>query len=137
MKSNRKRGTSPERLLAKAMRTLGVSFKQHRRDLPGVPDFVFARAKVAVFCDGDFWHGRNWRARRACLLRGSNPDYWIRKILSNRKRDRLVTRQLEALGWRLKRVWESSVRSDALGVARQVERMVRRIPSARLSRNKG
>jgi len=125
MRANRKTGTSPERTLGKALRALGLSFTSHGSELPGTPDFVFKRARVVVFCDGDFWHGRNWRARRAKLIRGTNPDYWIPKILSNRRRDRLVTRRVEALGWRVLRVWESDVRRDPGRVAQRIGRVLR------------
>lgn len=125
MRSNRRTGTVPERLLARALRSIRLSFASHASELPGTPDFVFARARVVVFCDGDFWHGRNWRVRRASLIRGANPDYWIPKILSNRRRDRVITRRLEALDWGVLRVWESEVRRSPTAVARRIESAVR------------
>ena len=76
--------------------------------LPGKPDFVFPRSRVAVFVDGDFWHG-NPKMKR---LPKSNTDYWREKIRSNRARDRKVNRALEALGWRVVRIWESSLRDE-------------------------
>jgi DNA mismatch endonuclease (patch repair protein) len=88
--------------------------------LPGRPDLVLPSAKLAVFCDGDFWHGRDWRARRRRLAQGANASYWIPKILANRARDRRVSRQLLALGWAVVRVWESDVVKDAHKVAQQL-----------------
>ena len=70
---------------------------------------MFSHEKVAVFADGDFWHGRNLAKRLRSLSRGHNSDYWIKKIRSNVTRDRRVRRQLEALGWHVVRVWESEI----------------------------
>jgi DNA mismatch endonuclease (patch repair protein) len=73
----------------------------------GKPDFVFPFVRVAVFIDGDFWHG-NPKKRR---LPKSNIEYWTRKIESNKKRDRLVSRTLRRRGWRVLRIWESDLRN--------------------------
>jgi len=78
-------------------------------DLPGRPDVVITGHRVAVFCDGDFWHGRDWARRRAMLLRGSNSKYWVAKILANRKRDRINTHALSRLGWTVVRLWETDI----------------------------
>ncbi len=92
--------------------------------LPGRPDLAFIRCKVAVFCDGDFWHGRNWSLRRRRLARGSHPRYWIAKIKRNRERDREVVRSLRQLGWLVIRVWESDVLKNAEVAARRIARVV-------------
>jgi DNA mismatch endonuclease, patch repair protein len=121
-RGNKKTGTQPERLLEAALRRLRLSFRAHIAHLPGNPDIVFSRARVAVFCDGDFWHGRNWAERKAKLSRGANADYWLAKIERNRARDRAVGRELRAMGWRVVRVWESDVRKNADRVARAIVR---------------
>jgi DNA mismatch endonuclease, patch repair protein len=113
-------GTHPERLLEQAFRELGLSFKRHVARLPGNPDLVFSAQRVAVFCDGDFWHGRHWAKRKAKLSSGRNADYWVAKINRNRARDRIVARELESLGWVSVRVWESDVRRAPDRVARIV-----------------
>ena len=66
-------------------------------------------ARVAVFCDGDFWHGRNWPRLRTQLARRANSTYWIAKIGANRTRDRRQTNLLRRLGWSVVRVWETDV----------------------------
>jgi DNA mismatch endonuclease, patch repair protein len=73
--------------------------------LPGKPDFVFATERVAVFVDGDFWHGNPKKFR----LPRSNTTYWTAKILGNRRRDRAVNRMLRLAGWRVIRFWQSSL----------------------------
>jgi DNA mismatch endonuclease (patch repair protein) len=86
---------------------------------------VLARPRIALFCDGDFWHGHNWRARKAKLSRGSNSAYWLAKIATNRQRDRLHNRALEREGWLVLRVWESTVKTNPARVAAFVARLAR------------
>ena len=118
--SNRRQNTAPELLLRKALWSAGIRYRLHVKHLPGCPDLVIAAARVAIFCDGDFWHGRHWRRRKEKLEAGWNAEYWVRKIASNRRRDRLVTRQLRQLGWRVVRVWESDVRGNSELVASRI-----------------
>jgi DNA mismatch endonuclease (patch repair protein) len=95
----------------------------HVPGLPGKPDIVFARARLVVFCDGDFWHGRRSRERLAKLSRGSNAPYWTAKIASNVARDRRNTRLLRAAGWTVIRLWETDILRDVL---RETEKVVAR-----------
>jgi DNA mismatch endonuclease (patch repair protein) len=88
--------------------------------LPGRPDVVFSGARLAVFCDGDFWHGRDWASRRQKLGQGTNSAYWLAKIQRNMERDRQNTRRLQEMGWTVLRFWESQIRSDPTGVTRTV-----------------
>lgn len=108
-RASRKQATKCEMRLRRSIRKRGLRFETNVSSLPGCPDLVFAREKVAVFADGDFWHGRRLAKRLGTLARGHNSDYWIGKIRSNVNRDRRVRRQLEALGWRVIRVWESEI----------------------------
>jgi DNA mismatch endonuclease (patch repair protein) len=73
----------------------------------GRPDFVFRRAKVAVFCDSHFWHGFNWKIKKRELLR--NRAFWVAKISANIRRDRLVNRRLRKNGWNVVRFWEHQI----------------------------
>jgi DNA (cytosine-5)-methyltransferase 1 len=103
-------------------------------NLPGRPDFVFKRGRVAVFCDGDFWHGKNWDERKRKLGRGHNASYWVEKIETNRRRDRRVNRELRALGYKVVRLWESAIRADPEKAA---ERVRKALTGARNRRKKG
>jgi DNA mismatch endonuclease, patch repair protein len=94
--------------------------------LPGRPDIVFPTARVAVFCDGDFWHGRNWAERRRRLERGSNADYWVKKIAANRARDARYNRALKELGWTVVRFWETDILADPARPAAEIEALIRR-----------
>lgn len=117
---NRRQDTTPEILLRVALRAVGVRYRSNVRALPGCPDFVLARDRIAVFCDGDFWHGRCWSERKSKLLAGWNAEYWVPKIERNRARDRSVTSALRRMGWRVVRVWEGDVRLDPLRVATKI-----------------
>lgn len=113
----RDRDTSPELALRKALWRRGVRYRLHRADLPGKPDLVFPHQRVAVFVDGDFWHGNQWRRRGLKSLedqfRGSpSAAYWIPKIKKNVERDKLNTERLRVAGWRVLRIWESEIRGD-------------------------
>ena len=123
--------TGCERLLRSKLWRLGLRFRKNVADLPGKPDVVFPRQRIVVFCDGDFWHGRDWAKRRRKLERGSNAEYWVAKIGSNRARDRRHSRELQKQGWTVLRLWESDILSDALRLAREVEKLVRAQSSKR------
>ncbi len=119
-------GTVHEKLLQRELRRLGLRFRRNVRTLPGKPDIVFAAARVAVFCDGDFWHGRRWKRLRPKLARGANAPYWTAKIKSNIQRDRRIDETLKRLGWSVLRVWETDIRQNPEGSAERVRSLVYR-----------
>lgn len=102
----------------------GVRLAANVRTLAGKPDLVIASARVCVFCDGDFWHGRRWGTLRSALERRSNAAYWVAKIESNRARDRTQTRALQRAGWVVVRVWETDVLNHP---ERQIARILRHV----------
>lgn len=101
--------TKAELALRRALWALGLRYRKHARSIPGRPDIVFAGARVVVFVDGDFWHGRDWEGRRAKLAAGSNALYWLAKIEANMDRDRRKDAALRDLGWTVVRLWERDV----------------------------
>jgi len=111
--SSKKAGTRCELALRRALWRQGCRFRVHMKTLPGHPDIVFTKAKVVVFCDGDFWHGKDWPARKEKLARGTNPEYWIAKIRRNMQRDLEVSAQLRDAGWIVLRFWESEIRKES------------------------
>jgi len=124
-KANTSRNTSQEVALRCELSRLGLRFKKNAASLPGCPDIVFPRARLAVFCDGDFWHGRKWKSLKRKLTRGTNAAYWCAKISSNMRRDKKTTRLLGKSGWQVVRVWESDIRKNPRAVAIELEKMVR------------
>ena len=116
-RSNHPKDTKPELLLRRTLWRKGHRYRLHCKDLPGRPDLVFRKRKLVVFCDGDFWHGRDWGSRRERLKRGANAEYWVAKIGRNIERDERVTRALRSDGWTVIRVWEGDVNDDPESVA--------------------
>ena len=104
---------------------MGLRFRKNYRKLPGKPDVVFVRERVAVFCDGDFWHGRDWEARRLKVRKGSNAPYWISKIEANIERDKRRNKELRKLGWKVARIWETDILKDPQRAARKVAALVK------------
>lgn len=119
--ASRKRDTRPELLLRRALWRAGLrGYRVDGRDLPGRPDIVFRRARVAIFCDGDFWHGRELEERVARLQHGHNAVYWVPKIKGNVARDRRNDDVLTAGDWRVMRFWESAIIRDVDAVVAQI-----------------
>ena len=124
MSAVKSKDTRPELSLRKALWHKNYRYRINYKMLPGKPDIVFTKYKVAVFCDGDFWHGHNWALRgKNCLeeeLKGYN-DYWKNKILRNVERDEEINKTLNALGWSVVRIWESEIKKDVDGCVLSVE----------------
>ena len=121
MRSNRSSGTRPELVLSKLLRK-----KVAKSDLPGRPDFVYTRAKLAVFVHGDFWH--RCPACKIPLPR-KHRDYWKRKLDRNVERDGLVRWELQSLGWKVVEIWEHEVKSNPRAAADRIKNVVEQINS--------
>lgn len=118
--SSKKTDTRCELTLRRALWAAGCRYRKNVSALPGRPDIVFPGAKVAIFCDGDFWHGRDWESRRQKLGRGTNAHYWLGKIQRNIERDRQNTTHLQKMGWKVLRFWGSQIGADPSAVLRTV-----------------
>ena len=100
----RAKNTKAERIVFRYLRSNRVYFQKHYKRVAGCPDIALPRKKIAVFIDGDFWHGRDFARRKDRLL-----DYWKTKIETNMKRDRRNRRALVRAGWKIMRVWEKDL----------------------------
>jgi len=110
--ASRRSGNRPELQLRHALWQLGIRYRKNITSLPGKPDIVIPKAKVVIFCDGDFWHGKNWPTRKAALKHGHNASYWIRKIEHNITRDAKNEIKLNTEGWTVLRFWESEINNN-------------------------
>ena len=99
-----------ETLLAKRLWGLGHRYRRNYKKLPGSPDIAITRFKIAVFVDGEFWHGKDWEIRKERLQH--NREYWIEKIEENIARDRRVDAELLQIGWTPVHFWEKDVLKD-------------------------
>jgi DNA mismatch endonuclease (patch repair protein) len=128
MAAVKSKDSAAELALRRELHRRGFRFRLHARDLPGRPDLVFPRHRVALFVDGDFWHGNAWRIRGLPSLEAQFPNrtaWWTAKIRRNMERDREVSAALKDIGWNVVRTWESEVLTDTGAVADRVERQLR------------
>ena len=123
MQSNKSTGTKPELVLAKAMWALGLRYRKNSGSIFGKPDFSFKKYKVAVFVDGEFWHGKDWEQKKAEIK--GNREFWIAKIERNIQRDIEVTGRLKAEGWTVLRFWSNDVIKDTTSCAEKVKEIIR------------
>ena len=121
----RGRHTGPEQAIAAILIEKGLECERHCPDLPGRPDFVFRASRIAVFVDGDFWHGWRFPAWRHKL-----SAHWEKKIEGNRRRDIRNFRRLRRAGWRVVRFWEHQIESD---IAACLEILLAILPARRKS----
>lgn len=122
MQSNKSKGTKPELVLARAMWALGLRYRKNSGSIFGKPDFSFKKYKVAVFVDGEFWHGKDWERKKAEIK--GNREFWIAKIERNIRRDMEVTGRLKAEGWTVLRFWSNDVVKNAGCHAEKVKEII-------------
>lgn len=124
MSAIRSKNTRPELLLRKALWRRGLRYRVNYKALPGKPDIAFTKVRVAIFCDGDYWHGHNWALRGLSSfdeeLKRYSP-YWRDKLIRNVERDKEIDRKLEAQGWSVVRIWESDIKKDLPACVATVE----------------
>lgn len=113
----RGRDTKPEILVRRIAHAMGLRFRLHRKDLPGRPDLVFPKHRLAIFVHGCFWH-RHVGCRKASTPT-TRVDFWTAKFDANVRRDREVQDKLDAQGWRVGIVWECETR-DTEAVKRKL-----------------
>ena len=111
MSSVHSKNTNIEVALRKGLWRQGYRYRKNVKTLPGKPDIVFTKYKLAIFCDSEFWHGKDWEVLRPKLSRGKNPDFWVKKIERNRQRDVDEERSLRAMGYTVLRFWGKDILS--------------------------
>jgi DNA mismatch endonuclease (patch repair protein) len=129
MSSIKNRNTKPELALRATLWNRGLRYRLKSR-LPGKPDIVFPGSRVAVFVDGDFWHGNAWQVRNMPTFetqfeRMNNSNFWRAKILTNMARDNEVNQTLAQAGWSVYRVFESRLEKEIELVTHEIEALVR------------
>ena len=110
--------TKPEVFFRKALWKWGIRYRKNVKNLFGKPDIAIKKYKLAIFIDGDYWHGNDWKERHflsqeEMLL--SYSDYWQKKIRRNIARDKEVNKHYKANGWKILRFWASDIKKDLNG----------------------
>ena len=101
--------TSIELLLRKALWHKGYRYRKNYKVLPGSPDIVLTKYKIAIFCDSEFFHGKDWDSLKTRLEKGKNPEFWINKIERNRNRDYENDKKLLFLGYTVIHFWGQDI----------------------------
>ena len=139
MSAIRSKDTKMEIVLRKELWHRGLRYRKNYRKLPGKPDIVFLRTKIAIFIDGDFWHGHNWAIRnygsQAEEMKRYSP-FWQNKIKRNIERDLDQTISLRDDGWIVLRYWESDIKDNLLRIADEIEDLYLRKIGVRLWKRK-
>lgn len=107
MQANKSKGTKLELLFSKLLWNAGIRYRKNDKEVYGKPDFVMRHLKIAIFCDGEFWHGRDWAEHKKDHK--SHQAFWFAKIERNIQRDKEVNQYLNEHGWKVFRFWESDI----------------------------
>ncbi|KQO20839.1 restriction endonuclease [Flavobacterium sp. Leaf82] len=110
MRAIKSKNTKEEILLAKALWHEGYRYRKNNRSIYGKPDLTFTKYKIAIFVDGEFFHGFNWEEKKYQIK--SNLEYWIPKIERNISRDKKVNQYLIENGWKVIRFWSNFVKKN-------------------------
>lgn len=101
--------TKIEIALRKALWSKGYRYRKNYKKLPGTPDICITKYKIAIFCDGEFFHGKDWDVKKAKVEKGNNGEYWVKKIQENMSRDCEKDKALNALGWTVIHFWGKEI----------------------------
>jgi DNA mismatch endonuclease (patch repair protein) len=112
------KNTKAEVLLRKALWANGIRFRIHVKNMPGKPDIVINKYRLAIFVDGSFWHGFQWQKKKLTIK--SNAKFWIPKIERNMQRDRINQKSLEEAGYTVMRFWDHDIKTDLKRCLNQV-----------------
>lgn len=110
--------TKPEVALRKLLWSRGVRYRKNNEGLLGKPDICILKQKIAIFIDGEFWHGFDWKNKKQKIK--TNREYWIPKIEKNIERDKKIKLILENEGWTVLRIWESEIKKNPAECLRKV-----------------
>ena len=102
--------TKIEVSLRKALWKAGIRYRKNYKKIPGSPDIAITKHRIAIFCDGEFWHGKDWLTKKGSIK--SNSEFWTEKIERNMKRDSETDRALNSIGWTVMRFWGADIQKN-------------------------
>lgn len=112
MQSIRSKDTKIEMILRKALWSSGIRYRKNCSKIPGKPDIAITKYKIAVFCDSEFFHGKDWEQLKPRLQKGDNGEFWVNKIGKNREHDEQVNKELAFMGWTVIRFWGNDIKKN-------------------------
>ena len=112
MKCIKGKDTKIETTLRKALWKNGIRYRKNYKKLPGKPDIVITSKKIVIFCDSEFFHGKDWEDTKLKIINGRNSDYWINKIEKNILRDKITDKKLEENGWKVIHFWGKDIMNN-------------------------
>ncbi len=124
MQHIRSKDTKIEIILRKELWRRGYRYRKNYTKLPGKPDIVLTKYHIAIFCDSDFFHGKDWENLKHRLEKSDNSTFWIGKICKNIERDQEVNKKLEYMGWTVIRFWGEDIKKDLAGCIRAIEETI-------------
>ena len=118
------RDTAIELILRRKLWEKGYRYRKNYSKLPGCPDIVLTKYRIAIFCDGEFFHGKDWEVLRPKLENSNNSEFWISKISRNRERDNNVNKQLLFQGWTVIRFWGDDIKKNTDECVKVIEECI-------------
>ena len=116
--------TSIEVKLRKALWNKGYRYRKNYGSLPGKPDIALTKYKIAIFCDSEFFHGKDWEVLKPRLEKSNNSQYWISKISRNREHDDEINKRLLFEGWTVIRFWGKDIQKNADKCVKVIEETI-------------
>lgn len=124
MQNIKSKDTKIEIKLRKALWHKGYRYRKNYKGLPGKPDIVLTKYKIAIFCDGEFFHGKDWEVLKPRLEKSNNSEFWISKISRNRERDDEVNKKLLFQGWTVIRFWGNDIKKNVDECVKVIEECI-------------
>lgn len=124
MQNIKAKDTAIEVMFRKALWHKGYRYRKNYKELPGKPDIVLTKQKIAIFCDSEFFHGKDWEVLKPRLAKSNNGGYWQKKIARNMERDDEVNKQLLFLGWTVIRFWGKDIMKYTDKCVRVIEEVI-------------
>lgn len=124
MQHIRGKDTTIEVILRKALWARGYRYRKNYKGIPGSPDIVLTKYKIAIFCDGEFFHGKDWEVLKPRLEKSNNSGFWIKKISRNLERDDEINKKLLFMGWTVIRFWGNEIKKNTDECIRVIEETI-------------
>lgn len=124
MQHIRGKDTKIELILRKALWSHGYRYRKNYAKLPGKPDIVLTKQHIVIFCDSEFFHGKDWEILKTRLQKCNNGEFWIQKIEKNMARDEVIDKALRFLGWTVLHFWGEEIKCDVVECVRTIEETI-------------